>query len=40
MLAARHGEAADGADDGGVGERRLRRDDGVGNVVIDCLPGD
>lgn len=37
VFAARDGKAADGANDRGVGERGLRGDDGVGNVMIDCL---
>lgn len=36
-LAAGDGVAADGADDGGVGQSGLGGDDGVGDVVVDGL---
>ena len=37
VLATRDGEATHGTDDRGVGERRLGRDHGVRNIVVDCL---
>lgn len=37
VLTAGDGVAADGADDGGVGQSRLGGDDGVGDVVVDAL---
>ena len=37
VLAARHGKAAHRADDRRVGKGGLRRDDGVGDVMIDRL---
>lgn len=36
-VTASDGVAADGGDDGGVGEGRLGGDDGVGDVVVDGL---
>ena len=37
VLARRDGIGADGADDAGVAEGRLRGDDRVGDVVVDAL---
>ena len=36
-VTAGDGVAADGGDDGGVGQGRLGGDDGVGDVVVDGL---
>ena len=38
VVAGGNGEEADGAHDAGVAELGLGGDDGVSNVVINCLP--
>jgi hypothetical protein len=37
MLARRDGVDADGADDRGIAQGRLGRDDGIGDVVVNGL---
>jgi hypothetical protein len=39
MLARSDGKAADGGDDRSVAQSRLRRDDAVGNVMVNGLLG-